>query len=69
MPSKPHGRPVEGAFVRLPLRLSPAEARFVQRAADGLGISQNQFVRALIVNTFYDWNTPTTEEDQADARL
>lgn len=62
MSGKPPGRPSQGAEVLFEARISKAEALFVQRAAECLGLSQSQFLRLLIVNTLYDWNTPTEEE-------
>lgn len=57
MSEKPPGRPPEGVTELLKVRVAPAEALFVQRAAEGLQLSQSQFVRALIVNTLFDWST------------
>lgn len=62
MPDKPPGRPPEGVTELLKVRVAPSEALFVKRAADGLQISASQFVRALILQTLFDWSTPTDEE-------
>ncbi len=64
MPDKPPGRPPEGVTELLKVRVAPSEALFVKRAADGLGITQSQFVRALIVNTLFDWNAPDKEQSE-----
>lgn len=62
MPDHPPGRPSEGASVLLKARVSRAEAKFVQRAADGLSMTQSQFLRLLIAHTILDWSTPIEEE-------
>lgn len=62
MKDKPNGRPSQGADVLIHTGVSKAEAMFVQKAADSLGISQAAFVRALIAEKFLDWSTPTEEE-------
>ncbi len=64
MPDKPPGRPTEGVTELLKVRVAPAEYEFVKRASDVLKLSQSQFVRALIVNTLFDWNAPDKEQSE-----
>ncbi len=64
MPDRPPGRPSEGTFVALTARVSPAEARFVKHASSLMHITQAEFVRTLIRQTLFDWNTPNYEEEE-----